>query len=93
MIPLALSEIATVVGGTLLGDGTVTATAPTVRDGRQARRGGLFVAFAGEHVDGHDPPPRPAGLGGGEHARLPAPGQDQRQGTGGDRAPQRRARW
>jgi UDP-N-acetylmuramoyl-tripeptide--D-alanyl-D-alanine ligase len=32
----------------------VTVTAPAVLDGRQAEPGGLFVAFAGEHVDGHD---------------------------------------
>src|SRR5690349_5336249 len=54
MIPLSLCEIAAVVGGTVEGDGAVTVTAPAVLDGRQAERGGLFVAFAGEHVDGHD---------------------------------------
>ncbi|MER5618443.1 UDP-N-acetylmuramoyl-tripeptide--D-alanyl-D-alanine ligase [Streptomyces sp. NPDC002215] len=54
MIPLSLGEIATVVGGTVEGDGAVTVTAPAVLDGRQAEPGGLFVAFAGEHVDGHD---------------------------------------
>ncbi|MEU2561364.1 UDP-N-acetylmuramoyl-tripeptide--D-alanyl-D-alanine ligase [Streptomyces longispororuber] len=54
MIPLSLGEIAAVVGGTVVGDGTVTVTAPAVLDSRQAEPGGLFVAFAGEHVDGHD---------------------------------------
>ncbi len=54
MIPLSLGEIAAVVGGTVEGDGAVTVTAPAVLDGRQAEPGGLFVAFAGEHVDGHD---------------------------------------
>ncbi|MEV5124701.1 UDP-N-acetylmuramoyl-tripeptide--D-alanyl-D-alanine ligase [Streptomyces decoyicus] len=54
MIPLSIDEIATVVGGTVAGDGAVTVTAPAVLDGRQAEPGGLFVAFAGEHVDGHD---------------------------------------
>ena len=54
MIPLSLGEIAAVVGGTVKGDGAVTVTAPAVLDGRQAEPGGLFVAFAGEHVDGHD---------------------------------------
>src|SRR5260370_20549114 len=53
MIPLSLGEIAAVVGGTAEGDGAVTVTAPAVLDGRQAEPGGLFVAFAGEHVDGH----------------------------------------
>jgi UDP-N-acetylmuramoyl-tripeptide--D-alanyl-D-alanine ligase len=54
MIPLSLGEIAAVAGGAVQGDGTVTVTAPTVLDGRQAEPGGLFVAFAGEHADGHD---------------------------------------
>ena len=73
MIHLSLSEIATVVGGTVEGDAAVQGTvegdasgetaesdaavmvtAPAVLDGRQTEPGGLFVAFAGEHVDGHD---------------------------------------
>ncbi|WP_282700503.1 UDP-N-acetylmuramoyl-tripeptide--D-alanyl-D-alanine ligase [Streptomyces sp. CC219B] len=54
MIPLGLRRIAAVVGGAVTGDGSVTVTAPAVLDGRQAEPGGLFVAFAGNHVDGHD---------------------------------------
>ncbi len=64
MIPISLDEIAKIVGGTVEGgtveggaaDGgcAVTVTAPAVLDGRQSEPGGLFVAFAGEHVDGHD---------------------------------------
>jgi UDP-N-acetylmuramoyl-tripeptide--D-alanyl-D-alanine ligase len=54
MIPLSLGEIAAVTGGTVEGDGTVAVTAPAVLDGRQAEPGGLFVAFVGEHADGHD---------------------------------------
>ncbi|MDT0306954.1 UDP-N-acetylmuramoyl-tripeptide--D-alanyl-D-alanine ligase [Streptomyces sp. DSM 44917] len=54
MIPLSLGEIAAVVGGSVAGDRTVRVTAPAVLDGRQAEPGGLFVAFAGERVDGHD---------------------------------------
>jgi len=68
MIPLSLGEIAKVVGGTIEGDGgtgegggrpiegddVVMVTAPAVLDGRAAEPGGLFVAVAGEHVDGHD---------------------------------------
>jgi UDP-N-acetylmuramoyl-tripeptide--D-alanyl-D-alanine ligase len=54
MIPLSLGEIAAVTGGTVQGDATVTVTAPAVLDGRQAEPGGLFVAIAGEHADGHD---------------------------------------
>lgn len=68
MIPLSLSEIAGIVGGTVAGGGegeagggfghndagTVTVTAPAVLDSREAEPGSLFVAFAGEHADGHD---------------------------------------
>ncbi|MFI6436463.1 UDP-N-acetylmuramoyl-tripeptide--D-alanyl-D-alanine ligase [Streptomyces sp. NPDC050759] len=54
MIPLSVSEISAVVGGRVEGDGSVTVTAPAVLDGRRAEPGGLFVAFAGEQVDGHD---------------------------------------
>jgi UDP-N-acetylmuramoyl-tripeptide--D-alanyl-D-alanine ligase len=54
MIPLSLDELAAVVGGTVAGDGSVKVTAPAVLDGREAEPGGLFVAFAGDHADGHD---------------------------------------
>lgn len=54
MIPLTLGEIATMVGGKAVGDSCVTVTAPAVLDSRRAEPGGLFVAFAGEHADGHD---------------------------------------
>ena len=54
MIPLSLTEIAEVVGGKVEGDGAVAVSAPAVLDGRTAEPGGLFVAFAGERVDGHD---------------------------------------
>jgi UDP-N-acetylmuramoyl-tripeptide--D-alanyl-D-alanine ligase len=54
MIPLSVGEIAAVVHGSVEGDAAVTVTAPAVLDGRQAEPGGLFVAFAGRRVDGHD---------------------------------------
>ncbi|GGR69676.1 UDP-N-acetylmuramoyl-tripeptide--D-alanyl-D-alanine ligase [Nocardioides luteus] len=54
MIPLSLDEIASLVGGKVVGDGSVTVSAPAVIDGRRAGPGGLFVAFAGEHTDGHE---------------------------------------
>jgi UDP-N-acetylmuramoyl-tripeptide--D-alanyl-D-alanine ligase len=54
MIPLSLGEIAELVGGTVEGDRAVQVTAPAVLDGRRAGPGGLFVAFPGERVDGHD---------------------------------------
>lgn len=52
MIPLRLSVIASVVGGELHGDDALV-TAPAFVDSRAVEPGGLFVAIAGEHVDGH----------------------------------------
>jgi UDP-N-acetylmuramoyl-tripeptide--D-alanyl-D-alanine ligase len=54
MIALSIAEIAAVVGGTVEGDGAATVAGPAALDGRRVEPGGLFVAFAGEHADGHD---------------------------------------
>ncbi|MGX2997770.1 UDP-N-acetylmuramoyl-tripeptide--D-alanyl-D-alanine ligase [Streptomyces sp. JNUCC 64] len=56
MIALSLAEIASVVGGRPhdIPDPSVRVTGPVVRDSREAVPGSLFVAFAGERVDGHD---------------------------------------
>ncbi|MER7707487.1 UDP-N-acetylmuramoyl-tripeptide--D-alanyl-D-alanine ligase [Kitasatospora sp. NPDC097605] len=54
MIPLSVGEIAEIVGGKSEGDGSAVVTAPAVLDGRRAEPGGLFVAVAGRHTDGHD---------------------------------------
>ncbi|MEV8312975.1 UDP-N-acetylmuramoyl-tripeptide--D-alanyl-D-alanine ligase [Streptomyces sp. NPDC059900] len=56
MIALSLAEIATVVGGQThdIPDPSVQVTGPVVRDSREVEPGSLFVAFAGERVDGHD---------------------------------------
>ncbi|MFT4265457.1 MAG: UDP-N-acetylmuramoyl-tripeptide--D-alanyl-D-alanine ligase [Nocardioides sp.] len=59
MIPLSLEDIARIVGGEIAGgpdggSGPVTVTAPAVIDSRLAEPGGLFVAFVGEHTDGHE---------------------------------------
>ncbi len=58
MIPMTLQEIAAVVGGEVHGDPggeqPVTVTAPAFIDSRSPAVGGLFVAFVGERVDGHD---------------------------------------
>ncbi|GAA1116983.1 UDP-N-acetylmuramoyl-tripeptide--D-alanyl-D-alanine ligase [Kitasatospora arboriphila] len=55
MIALTLAEAAAAVGGTLDGaDPEALVTGPVVVDSRQVQPGGLFVAVAGEHVDGHD---------------------------------------
>ncbi len=52
MIPRSLGEIAEVVGG--VAHGRATVTEPASVDSRTVDAGGLFVAIAGEHVDGHD---------------------------------------
>jgi len=54
MIPLRLDQIAAIVGGELHGAGDVLVTGPVSVDSRAVEPGGLFVAIAGEHVDGHD---------------------------------------
>ncbi|BBH18180.1 UDP-N-acetylmuramoyl-tripeptide--D-alanyl-D-alanine ligase [Nocardioides baekrokdamisoli] len=53
MIALSLSEIADIVDGELVG-ADVTIDGPVVIDSREAGPRGLFAAFVGEHVDGHD---------------------------------------
>lgn len=54
MIALTLAQLSAIVGGTIAGDPSVTVTAPAVMDSRKVEAGGIFVAFAGEHADGHD---------------------------------------
>ncbi|WP_031523353.1 UDP-N-acetylmuramoyl-tripeptide--D-alanyl-D-alanine ligase [Streptomyces sp. NRRL F-5123] len=56
MIPLSLAEVARAVGGTThdIPDEAVMVTGPVVHDSREVVPGALFVAFAGERVDGHD---------------------------------------
>jgi UDP-N-acetylmuramoyl-tripeptide--D-alanyl-D-alanine ligase len=55
LIPMTLDEIATITGGRLVNIGpAVTVTAGVEYDSRKILPGGLFVAFAGEQVDGHD---------------------------------------
>lgn len=54
MIELRAHEVARVTGGRLVGDGAAVVSGPVVVDSRLAGPGSMFVAFAGEHVDGHD---------------------------------------
>jgi UDP-N-acetylmuramoyl-tripeptide--D-alanyl-D-alanine ligase len=54
MIPLTLREIAAAVGGTVDGEPEVVVDGPAFVDSRSPVPGGLFVAVAGEHVDGHE---------------------------------------
>jgi UDP-N-acetylmuramoyl-tripeptide--D-alanyl-D-alanine ligase len=54
MIPMTLAEIAEVVGGAVHGDASTSVTGTAYLDSRSPVAGGLFVAIAGERVDGHD---------------------------------------
>ncbi|MFJ9697886.1 UDP-N-acetylmuramoyl-tripeptide--D-alanyl-D-alanine ligase [Kitasatospora sp. NPDC101183] len=55
MIALTLAEVAAAVGGTLVGaDPDTPVTGPVEVDSRKVSPGGLFAAFVGENVDGHD---------------------------------------
>ena len=56
MIPLSLAEVARAVGGSMhdIPDSGLLITGPVVSDSRQVVPGALYVAFAGERVDGHD---------------------------------------
>jgi UDP-N-acetylmuramoyl-tripeptide--D-alanyl-D-alanine ligase len=55
VIPMTLGEIAAVTGGRLVGaDPSTAVTGPVEYDSRKITPGGLFVAFRGENVDGHE---------------------------------------
>ncbi|SCF41543.1 UDP-N-acetylmuramoyl-tripeptide--D-alanyl-D-alanine ligase [Micromonospora mirobrigensis] len=55
MIPLTLAEVAAAVDGRLVAaDPDVRVTGTVEFDSRKVAAGGLFVAFPGEKVDGHD---------------------------------------
>ena len=55
MIELSLAEVAAATGGRLAGaDPATRVTGPVEFDSRKVGPGGLFVAFAGARVDGHD---------------------------------------
>ncbi len=55
MIELTLAEVAEAVSGRLVAaDPATVVTGPVEYDSRLVKPGGLFVAFPGEHVDGHD---------------------------------------
>lgn len=54
MLELSLERLAEVVEGQLFGPPEALVTAQVVTDSRQASIGSLFVAIAGERVDGHD---------------------------------------
>jgi UDP-N-acetylmuramoyl-tripeptide--D-alanyl-D-alanine ligase len=55
MIPLTLAEVAGATRADLVGaDPAAIVTGPVEFDSRKVTAGGLFVAFPGERVDGHD---------------------------------------
>ena len=70
MIEMTLAQIAEVVGGAVVdpADAGVAVTGPAFLDSRAPEPGGLFLAIAGEHVDGHDF--AAAAVGGGAAAVL-----------------------
>jgi UDP-N-acetylmuramoyl-tripeptide--D-alanyl-D-alanine ligase len=64
VIDLTLEVVAEIVGGRIEGDGAgVIVSGPVVIDGREAEPGSLFVAFVGEHADGHEHTPQAAANG------------------------------
>jgi UDP-N-acetylmuramoyl-tripeptide--D-alanyl-D-alanine ligase len=64
VIPLTLGQVAAITGGALAGaDPAVTVTGEFVIDSRRAGPGGVFVAVAGERVDGHSFGPAAMALG------------------------------
>ncbi|WP_017934064.1 UDP-N-acetylmuramoyl-tripeptide--D-alanyl-D-alanine ligase [Nocardioides sp. Iso805N] len=64
MIALTLAEIAALTGGSVTGaEHPVVVDGPVVIDGREAEAGSLFVAFVGEHTDGHLHVPQAAAVG------------------------------
>jgi UDP-N-acetylmuramoyl-tripeptide--D-alanyl-D-alanine ligase len=54
MIPMTLAEIAEFVDGDLTGPADAVVTGKVTLDSRTVEAGDLFVAIAGERVDGHD---------------------------------------
>lgn len=55
MVPMTAEQVAQAVQGTLINAGTQPVEARHVTtDSRQAQQGGIFVAIAGERVNGHD---------------------------------------
>ncbi|MBN1172611.1 MAG: UDP-N-acetylmuramoyl-tripeptide--D-alanyl-D-alanine ligase [Micromonosporaceae bacterium] len=55
MIRLTLAEVKTATGGMLMAADPATAVTGSVEfDSRKVTKGGLFLAFPGERVDGHD---------------------------------------
>ena len=55
MMPLTLADLAACTGGRVVdGDPGTLVTGPAFLDTRAPEPGGLFVAFVGEHTDGHD---------------------------------------
>jgi UDP-N-acetylmuramoyl-tripeptide--D-alanyl-D-alanine ligase len=54
MITLTLAEVAAFTGGVLTGPGDARITGKVTLDSRTVAPGDLFVAVAGERVDGHD---------------------------------------
>lgn len=63
MIALTLAEVAALTGGALTGPSGAAVTGGVTLDSRTVAAGDLFVAVAGERVDGHDFLPAAAAAG------------------------------
>jgi UDP-N-acetylmuramoyl-tripeptide--D-alanyl-D-alanine ligase len=53
MISMLASQIAQVVGGTLVGEDILVTAGPSLKS-KEVEKGGIFLAIRGEKVDGHD---------------------------------------
>ena len=54
MIEMTLGEVASIIGGELVGDADALVTGTVEFDSRAVAPGALFLALPGERVDGHD---------------------------------------
>ena len=53
MISMMASQIATIISGSLSGEDILVTSGPSLKSSEVAQ-GGIFLAIAGENVDGHD---------------------------------------
>jgi UDP-N-acetylmuramoyl-tripeptide--D-alanyl-D-alanine ligase len=54
MISVSASQLATILGAKLVGDGSVSVTGSAETDSRLVSSGSIFFAKLGEQADGHD---------------------------------------
>jgi len=54
MIPITIRELASIMKGTAVGDGDISAEAKFQFDSRAVKPGDIFLALRGERADGHN---------------------------------------